>query len=99
VRIHFERSGGLAGLSLQHDLDTSSLPATDAAAVSQMVDSAHFFELPKSIRVAQSGADRFHYKLSVDSGTQAHSVEVDDAAMPESLRPLLRWLTAAQRNK
>jgi len=99
MRIHFERSGGLAGLRLQHEIDTASLSPAEAQEVTQMVNSAHFFELPPAIRAAQSGADRFRYKLSVDSGTQQHSIEVDDAAMPEDLRPLLRWLTAAQRKK
>lgn len=99
MRIHFERSGGFAGLRLQHDLDTTSLPSAEAEEVARMVDSAHFFELPQAIRTTQPGADRFRYKLSVDSGAQTHSIEVDDAAMPDNLRPLLSWLTAAQRKK
>ena len=99
MRIHFERSGGFAGLRLQHELDTASLPPAEADEVARMVDSARFFELPQAIRATQPGADRFLYKLSVDSGTQKHSVEVDDAATPENLRPLLKWLTAAQPKK
>ena len=99
MRIHFERSGGFAGLRLQHDLDTTSLPPTEAEEVARLVDSAHFFELPQAIRATQPGADRFRYKLAVEAGVQKHSIEVDDAAMPEKLRPLLSWLTAAQRKK
>jgi hypothetical protein len=99
MRIHFERSGGFAGLRLQHELDTTSLPPAEAEEVAHMVDSARFFELPQTIRATQPGADRFRYKLSVDSGIQKHSVEVDDAAIPENLRPLLSWLTAVQRKK
>lgn len=99
MNIHFERSGGFAGLRLQHELDTNSLPPAEAEEITRLVDSAHFFELPPTLRATQPGADRFRYKLSVNSGTQNHSVELDDAAAPASLRPLLSWLTAAQRKK
>jgi len=97
VQIHFERSGGFAGLRLAHDIDSSTLPPQQAADLKNLVDQSRFFDLPPVLRAERPGADRFQYKLRVKSDSQEHSLEVDEAALPPSLRPLLNWIMQAKR--
>jgi len=93
MNIHLERSGGFAGLRLSHDLDSAELSPEDGKELDQLVESADFFDLPEEIRAANPGADRFQYKLTMKSGPREHTVAVDEAAAPDTLRPLLNWLT------
>lgn len=99
MQIHFERSGGFAGMKLQHDVDSASLSPDQAQQLSQLLESAQFFKLPQTLQATSPGADRFKYKISVNDGGQSHSVELDDGTAPEQVKPLLRWLTAAQKQK
>src|SRR5882724_4321793 len=98
MRVHFERSGGFAGLSLGSDFDSTNLSPDQTGELARLVKESCFFEQPGVMNATQSGADRFHYTVTVDTGEQKHSIEFDEASAPECLRPLVKWLTAAQRN-
>ena len=63
MQIHFERSGGFAGLRLAHDIDSAILPADQEAPLKDLVEQSRFFELPAVLRAERPGADRFQYKL------------------------------------
>jgi hypothetical protein len=97
MNIHFERSGGFAGLRLSHDLDSSQLSPEDGNELNRLVDASGFFDLPADVRAANPGADCFQYKLTVKAGPREHTVAVDDAAVPQTLRPLLNFATAKAR--
>ncbi len=99
MQVHFERSGGFAGLRISLDVDSANLPPEEASELSKLIETAHFFELPAVLRAIQPGADRFQYRLKVKTESQEHSVELDEAATPEGLRPLLNWLMAAKRKR
>jgi hypothetical protein len=94
MNIHFERSGGFAGLRASQDLDSADLSPEERSELDRLVETAHFFDLPSDVRAANPGADRFQYKLTMKEGSREHTVGIDEAATPENLRPLLRWLTA-----
>jgi hypothetical protein len=96
MRVHFERSGGYAGISLGNDFDSANLSREQSSELTRLVNESCFFEQPEVI--SAPGADRFHYTITVDTGAQKHSIELDEAGAPECLRPLLEWLTLAQRN-
>lgn len=97
MRVHFERSGGFAGMRMAATIDSQTLSSEEAGALRQMVEAAGFFDLPVTIAAPQPGADRFLYRLTVEVEGREHTIEVSDAAVPTSLRPLLDWLTAAAR--
>ena len=99
MNIHFERSGGFAGLRLSHDVNSETLPPDQGAELNRLVESSDFFHLPKTVSAATPGGDRFQYKLTVKSGPTEHTVALDEAAVPEKLRPLLNWLTTNLRNR
>jgi hypothetical protein len=98
MRVRFERSGGFAGITLAHDFDSTELPHEQTVELTRLVSEARFFELPAVIASAKSGADLFQYSISVEDGAQKHSVQFVQGEAPEHLRPLVQWLTQAQKN-
>lgn len=99
MQIYYERTGGFAGMRLAVTLDSEKLPDEEARKLQQLVEAAHFFTLPAATTRPLTGADRFQYKLTVQTQQQQHTVEVVEAAIPMSMRPLLEWLTGYARNK
>lgn len=93
MHIQFERSGGFAGLRLTAALDSDTLSSDDAATLRALIHAASFFDLPAKHEKAQSGADRFQYKVTVEIDNRRHAIEIDESVAPPSLRPLLNWLT------
>ncbi len=97
MQIQFERSGGFAGLRLTHSVSSEALPTEEEKKLKDLVEGARFFELPAAMRATEPGADRFQYKISVETEQGKHTVQVDEAAVPAQLQPLLAWLKAAAR--
>ncbi|HSS96907.1 MAG TPA: protealysin inhibitor emfourin [Terriglobales bacterium] len=98
MRVRFERSGGVAGITLAHDFDSADLSAEQTAELNRLVSEAQFFELPGKIRSAKATADLFQFTITVENGAEKHSIEFDQGAAPEKLRALAQWLTREQRN-
>lgn len=98
MKIHFERSGGFAGMILSADIDAASLSDTERQALSLLVADSQFFALPAKIANPEtSGADRFNYRITIESEGRTHTVETSEGAAPASLVPLLDWLNVAAR--
>ena len=95
--IHFERTGGFAGMRTSVNLDTKSLPKDEADKLHDLVDKAGFFNLPASFPAPKRGADYFQYRLTVEMDGRKHTVEVSDPAVPAALRPLLQSLMGYAR--
>ena len=98
MRIHFERTGGFAGMRVTATIDTESLSPEEASELQEMVDTAKLFDLPEVIEAPNGGADRFQYNLTVEDAGRSHTVRVGEAAAPDELRPLLRRLTTLARS-
>ena len=93
LRVHFERTGGLAGRRVEVLVDSDFLPPTQAKRLQTLLAQSRFFDLPVELRSSPQGADRFQYRITVEADTQSHTVEAGEAAVPETMRPLLDWLT------
>ena len=98
MRVHFERSGGVAGFRLAATIDTETLPPDQARELEALVDAAGFFDLPEVMAGPAEAADQFQYRLTVEAGPRSHTVTVSESAAPASLRPLLRRLTVLARS-
>lgn len=96
LKIFFEQSGGIAGLSKKIALDTNSLPPSEAQEIESIVDNSKFYELPSIILQPKSNAaaDYFKYKITLesDSGNNKHTVETTDITMPSGLSPFIAYL-------
>jgi len=78
MRIRIERQGGLAGRPAVGERKESELTAAEHQAVKQLLQSP-----PPS--TPSPGADRFHYKITVEDAKGTRELEVPEHAMPEIL--------------
>lgn len=92
MQIQFVRSGGFAGLNLSATVDTDSLMPDEAQSLRDELNAAQFFSLPSTLEGSSLGADRFQYDITVDDAGRTHSVTVGEAAVPDSLQPLILHL-------
>ena len=98
MRIEFERAGGFAGMRMAVTVETETLSPEEARELQALLDAAHFFDLPAVMTAPARGADRFIYRLTVEREAQRHTVEMGEAAVPETLQPLVQRLTALARS-
>jgi hypothetical protein len=95
MKIHFERSGGFAGMVSSTTVDTSSLPSDESRRVEDLVQQANItnHSLTSENLPRRGAADYFTYKITIESeeGTK-DTVECTDIAMSPSIKPLLDYL-------
>lgn len=98
MKIHFERSGGFAGMTMNVDIDAHALSDTEREALMTHLSNAEFFALPSAIAdQSTTGADRYNYRITIQSDDRTHTVECTDGSAPASLTPLLDWLNDSAR--
>ncbi len=97
MRINFERSGGFANIQLTRTFDLDKLPKDQTSALQELLERANFMSLPEQLASSAPIPDQFHYKITVDTGAERHTVVTGDRSAPESLRPLLQKLTELSR--
>lgn len=98
MKISLERSGGFAGMTRTFQVDADALTDEERALVDRLVASAEFFALPATIAAPDAaGADRFSYRLTIESADGTHTVETSDASAPDSLKPLIDWVSERGR--
>jgi hypothetical protein len=92
MRITYEKSGGFAGLRpARKAIDTAQLSPDDATELRRLLDAARFFDLPAKIDQPQM-RDAFQYNISVDTGTQQHTVSITGEPQNPALKELRRKL-------
>ena len=99
MKIELQRSGGLAGQTRRMELDTRRLTPGQERELRDLVDSSGFFDLPLELPAAGPGADRFHYRLTVQTRGETRTVSMEESSVPGSLRPLLEWISRSSRGK
>ena len=95
--IHFERSGGFAGITQSLEIKSDTLSVEDQDHLSKMIESSNFFGLNP---VKDSGMpDQFNYVITIKKGTKENTLELGDSNMPANLQPLINFLTQKLRKR
>lgn len=94
--IHFERSGGFAGMIQQFEVDTGDLEPHVEQELDALVTAADFFETPLA-QSAPQGADRFNYQLMIERGAQSRTVTLSESELPDAWQLLIQRLTLLAR--
>lgn len=78
MRLRIERHGGFSGLPAVGERDGSELTAGEHQALRRLLQS------PPSA-APSPGADRFHYKVTVEDENGTRELQVPEHAMPDAL--------------
>lgn len=80
------------GKEVAMDFDLSSLPASMAQRLHNLINETNFFEIP-TLNDLQARPDEYEYVITVFAGNTVHTVRATDSSMPKSLPPLVDELT------
>ena len=89
MHIHFERTGGFAGMTLTADIATDTLSRDDQSRLQQLVEDADFFALPAELRDTGAAVDQFVYRITIEVAGRRHTVETEATKSHASGTPLL----------
>jgi hypothetical protein len=99
MRITLSRCGGFAGiLPPPITLDTAALPPVAARRIEQLVETADFFNLPRTLAAPARQPDRLQFTVRIarDDGRE-HTVACDEEIASEALLELIRAVQSAAR--
>jgi hypothetical protein len=99
MKIHYERTGGFAGIKMAASFDLDDLKDDDAAKLKDLLDELDFDELPEKFLPAPGARDQFTYNISLEGHNGHHHVETTDSAAPEKLRDLIQLLDHLARSQ
>jgi hypothetical protein len=99
MRIYYEQSGGFAGIDISTTVNTDSLPAEEVNKIQDLVNKSNFFSLNSVSSRPETGADYFHYRITVETDDdnnkngreKRHTLEIYDP-VPAQLKPLIKYL-------
>ncbi len=99
MKIYLERTGGFTGIPFNVAIDTDQCEEEERDTLSELVEAAQFYSLPKKISPVGQEPDRFQYRITIEKAGESHTVEAGESAIPDSLQPLVRHLIALGRAK
>jgi hypothetical protein len=97
--IWFERSGGFTGISTSVEIDSKLLSYDESEELKQLIDQSDFFELIKNDTIQVSMPDQFQYTITIKDDRAKRTVEFSDITMPDTMRPLINYLSQKARSK
>lgn len=94
MKIEFSRSGGFAAPAMRQsvEIDTDDLPDGEANELLNLMSNAGIENLATQATTSPR-PDAFHYRIKVSDKGVSHTATTSDADMPETLQPLVEWLT------
>lgn len=92
MQVQVVRRGGIAGVALRGDVDTTALPAGTRSAVEQELGRLPFGQPPPT----PHHPDAFQYEIVVDGDAGRRAV-LDEGSVPGALRPLIEQALAHGR--
>ena len=98
MKVRLVRSGGIAGMRLATEADSSRLPDEGARSLASLVEASGILSLPPGAAAPPAGADRFAYRVTVETGGLEHTVEIAEEDVTPALEPLLDWLVSHARD-
>lgn len=98
MRVRYTRTGGFAAaMRREYTVDSAAISPEGADELSRLIEAADFFQLPSASPSPRAMRDTFRYRISVEMGGREHTVEMDQAAVPDRARALLDWLDQRAR--
>jgi len=91
MKVTFQQSGGITGLTRRIELDTATLPAKEAKALQKAVADSDLVEAPAA--PAGRARDLMQYEIRVEKDDGAAvTVRLNDSTVTEQIYPLIQFL-------
>jgi hypothetical protein len=90
--IFFERSGGFLGRTVTVEIKSDSLPLQEKEQIETWIKNSGFMTLQIAENMVQQSPDRFQYLISIQKGDLTNSITLNETAVIEELKPLIRYL-------
>jgi hypothetical protein len=97
AHLRLVRSGGLAGIATEAEIDTADIDPREADEVLAGLDSVDLWSLARRPPAPPGPPDAFRYVLEVERGDAQHRIALAEAEIPPALRPVLAVLSRRAR--
>jgi hypothetical protein len=91
-RVEIVRSGGFAGITTRAEVDSSTLPESQAQEIAALLDRVRPETLPRS--APPRGADRFQYDVTIERDGRTYRSSLPEGAVPAEFKAFLDRLLA-----
>jgi len=98
-KIHFERTGGFAGIRLAAEIEVNELPEEQKREILELLDEMDFDELPEKLIKKMPIPDEFVYSITVEADDGKYNVTGGESSMPQEMNPLLDILGRITKQK
>lgn len=92
MKLYLQRSGGLDGSMIEKIIDMNSIKSQESFILQDLIAKSNFFYLPYSIQTLRNSADCFKYEITIDKGTQKHTVIRTDNNIEPRLYDVINYL-------
>ena len=97
MRIRLKRTGGLAGIPREWELDERALSPQKRQELKKLLRRADVFALPSEVEGSGRARDAFRYELTVEDGERKHTVRCAEPDVPPPLRECIEWMVKTVR--
>jgi hypothetical protein len=97
ARLRLTRTGGIAGIAAEADVDTDALEPDEARVILRALDATDLDDLERRPAPPAGPPDAFAYRLEVRRGAGEHTIAFTDADMPSELAPVVHSLSRRAR--
>ncbi|MFI5405351.1 MAG: protealysin inhibitor emfourin [Nitrososphaerales archaeon] len=95
MKIKIERSGGLAGITSSHEIDTDKVPRSLEGTIKKLLEGK---KSPMAISSSRpkGSADYLSYKITIQNGMKNRVIDCNEFGMDKSVKSLISYV---QNNK
>jgi hypothetical protein len=97
MRIKLKRTGGVAGIPREWELDEGALSPQKVQELKKLLRRADFFALPSEAGGPGRARDAFRYELTVEEGERKHTVRCAEPEVPPPLWDCIEWILKTVR--
>ena len=99
IYVHFQQTGGFAGLSRSLEFSSDTLSVQEQKQLHKLIKDSDFFEIRIDNKENDKSRDQFQYEILIKQNDREGSISVSDSNMPESIRPLIDYLSRKVRTQ
>jgi hypothetical protein len=95
MKVRFRYTGGFGGLSFGCDLDSKTLPKTEANKLDRLVKKANLSDV--TLRGSDKARDLLNYTIEIETKDEMITATFDDMSIPKNVKPLIKFLRGNAR--